>query len=140
MAGSSSERALDPESERWVARLSSAGRDREVCVRELHDLLLRAARREVELIAARTVGAKLEAEEAALVDPLENDRADPVAEDDARCPVAPVDDLRQEVTSDDERAPTLTVLGRGAAEVVSVRGCDVVTWSSTDAAWGRAER
>jgi len=43
-------------------------------------------------------------------------------------------------TRDDDRAPTLTVLGRGAAEVVTARGRDVVTWSSTDAAWGRAER
>jgi RNA polymerase sigma-70 factor (ECF subfamily) len=47
MAGSTSERGLDPESARWVARLSGDGRERESGIRELHELLLRAAQREV---------------------------------------------------------------------------------------------
>ncbi|HEX4687623.1 MAG TPA: sigma-70 family RNA polymerase sigma factor [Nocardioides sp.] len=47
MAGATSEGGLDPESARWVERLSGSGRSRESCVRELHELLLRAARREV---------------------------------------------------------------------------------------------
>jgi RNA polymerase sigma-70 factor, ECF subfamily len=54
MAGSSSEPGLDAESARWVASLSDAGRRREEAVRELHGLLLRAARREVRRRAAGT--------------------------------------------------------------------------------------
>jgi RNA polymerase sigma-70 factor, ECF subfamily len=40
-------RRLDEESARWVGLLSSSGSRRESCVRELHELLLKAARREV---------------------------------------------------------------------------------------------
>jgi RNA polymerase sigma-70 factor, ECF subfamily len=47
MAGAGSPRGLDPESARWVGVLSGSGRERESGVRELHALLLRAARREV---------------------------------------------------------------------------------------------
>jgi RNA polymerase sigma-70 factor (ECF subfamily) len=53
MAEPSSERELDPESARWVAMLSDS-RARESGVRELHGLLLRAARREVRRRAAGT--------------------------------------------------------------------------------------
>jgi RNA polymerase sigma-70 factor (ECF subfamily) len=38
---------MDPESRRWIARLSSKGDERESALRELHELLLRAARFEV---------------------------------------------------------------------------------------------
>jgi RNA polymerase sigma-70 factor, ECF subfamily len=54
MAGSSSERGLDHESAQWVADLCDLGRRRESAVRELHDMLLRAARREVRRRAAGT--------------------------------------------------------------------------------------
>ena len=47
MSGSTGERELDPESARWVRGLTASASRRESCVRELHDLLLRAARREV---------------------------------------------------------------------------------------------
>jgi RNA polymerase sigma-70 factor (ECF subfamily) len=47
MAGDTPERALDSESAAWVGRLTDAGREREAAVRDLHDLLLRGARREV---------------------------------------------------------------------------------------------
>jgi RNA polymerase sigma-70 factor, ECF subfamily len=54
MAGSSSEPGLDAESARWVTSLSESGRRREDAVRELHGLLLRAARREVRRRAVGT--------------------------------------------------------------------------------------
>jgi RNA polymerase sigma-70 factor (ECF subfamily) len=47
MTGATSEPGLDPESASWVERLSGSGREREACIRELHDLLMKAARREV---------------------------------------------------------------------------------------------
>jgi RNA polymerase sigma-70 factor (ECF subfamily) len=47
MAGSPADRGLDDESARWVTILAGSGRRRETAVRELHALLLRAARREV---------------------------------------------------------------------------------------------
>jgi RNA polymerase sigma-70 factor, ECF subfamily len=47
MAGAAPERGLDPESARWVDRLGGQGHHRESAVRDLHDLLARAARREV---------------------------------------------------------------------------------------------
>ncbi|HET9842461.1 MAG TPA: RNA polymerase sigma factor [Nocardioides sp.] len=47
MAASTSERGLDPESAQWVARLSGDGRERESGIRDLHELLLRAAHREL---------------------------------------------------------------------------------------------
>ena len=47
MADSHDERELDDESARWVERLTADGSRRESCVRELHELCLRAARREV---------------------------------------------------------------------------------------------
>jgi RNA polymerase sigma-70 factor (ECF subfamily) len=47
MADSPDERELDDESAGWVERLTADGSRRESCVRELHELLLRAARREV---------------------------------------------------------------------------------------------
>ena len=53
--------------------------------------------------AARPVGSELEAEEAALADALENDRAGPVSEQHGRPPVAPVQDLREHVPADDQR-------------------------------------
>ena len=53
---------------------------------------------------ARAVGAELEAEEAALVDVLEHDRACAVAEEDERRAVRPVEHLRQDVAADHERA------------------------------------
>src|SRR3954453_14542893 len=45
-AGTTPEGGLDPESARWVTLLSSPSRQRESGVRDLHALLLRAARRE----------------------------------------------------------------------------------------------
>jgi RNA polymerase sigma-70 factor (ECF subfamily) len=48
------EGGLDTESARWVDRLSAQGRARELAVRDLHDLLLRAARREVRRRGAGT--------------------------------------------------------------------------------------
>jgi RNA polymerase sigma-70 factor, ECF subfamily len=54
MVGSSSEGGLDAESTQWVADLCDTGRRREPAVRELHDILLRAARREVRRRAAGT--------------------------------------------------------------------------------------
>jgi len=54
MAGSPADRGLDEESARWVAVLGGAGRRREAAVRELHALLLRAARREVRRRGAGT--------------------------------------------------------------------------------------
>ena len=50
------------------------------------------------------VGAELEAEEAALVDVLEHDGAGAVAEEDERRAVGPVEDLREDVAADHERA------------------------------------
>jgi RNA polymerase sigma-70 factor (ECF subfamily) len=54
MGGPTSEHGLDPESARWVARLSGAGRERESGIRELHALLLRAAQREMRRRSATT--------------------------------------------------------------------------------------
>jgi len=54
MAGATPERGLDAESEGWVDRLTAVGREREAAVRDLHDLLLRAARREVRRRGAGT--------------------------------------------------------------------------------------
>src|SRR3954470_18238266 len=47
MADGVSERGFDEESARWVTLLSGSGRQRESGVRELHALLLRAARSEL---------------------------------------------------------------------------------------------
>ena len=52
MADGIPERGLDSESAGWVDRLCARGRVRESAVRDLHDLLLRAARREVRRRAA----------------------------------------------------------------------------------------
>jgi hypothetical protein len=54
MPGATPECGLDTESARWVDRLSAQGRARELAVRDLHDLLLRAARREVRRRGAGT--------------------------------------------------------------------------------------
>src|SRR4029453_1307266 len=53
--------------------------------------------------APPAVGAEPEAEEAAVLDALEHDRSGPVAEEDERRAVGPVEDLRQDVAADDER-------------------------------------
>ena len=55
------------------------------------------------LVAAAAVRAQLEAEEAALVDALEHDRAGAVAEEHERRAVGPVEDLGEHVAADDER-------------------------------------
>jgi RNA polymerase sigma-70 factor, ECF subfamily len=47
MGGGTPERGLDADSAGWVGRLTARGHDRESAVRDLHDLLVRAARREV---------------------------------------------------------------------------------------------
>jgi RNA polymerase sigma-70 factor (ECF subfamily) len=52
MADATPVRELDVESARWVARLEGSGRERESAVRDLHDLLHRAARKEVRRRAA----------------------------------------------------------------------------------------
>ncbi len=52
MADETPARARDTESAEWVDRLGARGRVRESAVRDLHDLLLRAARREVRRRAA----------------------------------------------------------------------------------------
>ena len=75
----------------------------------LHELVgvlevARAAARQPEVLAAAAVRAELEAEEAALVDRLDHDRAGAVAEEDERRAVVPVEDLREHVAADDERA------------------------------------
>ncbi len=44
---SAPQRALDPESQAWLERLSLGNRDREAAIRELHGLLLKGARFEV---------------------------------------------------------------------------------------------
>src|SRR5579864_8678120 len=59
-----------------------------------------AAPREVELPAAGAVGAELEAEEAALVDPLEHDRPGSIPEQDQRRAVGPVEHAREDVAAD----------------------------------------
>jgi RNA polymerase sigma-70 factor (ECF subfamily) len=41
-------RALEPESRRWLRRLGASGNERDVAVAELHALLLKAARFEIE--------------------------------------------------------------------------------------------
>ena len=74
----------------------------------LHELVrvlevARAAARQPEVLAAAAVGAQLEAEKAALLDPLDHDRARSVAEQNERGAVGPVEDLGQDVTADHER-------------------------------------
>jgi RNA polymerase sigma-70 factor, ECF subfamily len=86
MAGSSSERGLDAESARWVAALSDSGRRREAAVRELHDLLLRAARREVR---RRAVGTPVTGREL-------DDLATQAADDATYAVLAKVDQFRGE--------------------------------------------
>jgi RNA polymerase sigma-70 factor (ECF subfamily) len=54
MARATRQEGLDTESAGWVDRLSASGREREFAVRDLHDLLLRAARREVHRRGAGT--------------------------------------------------------------------------------------
>ena len=56
------------------------------------------------MLASRAVGAELEAEEAAAVDRLHHDRARAVAEKHERRAVVPVEDLREHVAADHERA------------------------------------
>src|SRR5881409_531142 len=65
--------------------------------------LARAPCGEVEIRPARAVGAELEAEEATGLDPLENHSTGAIPEDDAGGPVRPVDDLRENVSADNER-------------------------------------
>ena len=86
MAGATPQHGLDPESADWVARLGARGRGRELAVRELHALLLRAARREVGRRAA-DIG----------VSGRERDDLATQAADDATCAVlAKVDMFRGE--------------------------------------------
>ena len=56
------------------------------------------------MLAAGAVRAELEGEEARLLRPLEHDRAGTVAEEDDRRAVVPVEDAREDVAADDERA------------------------------------
>ena len=63
----------------------------------------RTTARVLEVDAASAVGAKLEAEEAAVRDRLEDDSTRAVAEQDERRAIVPVEDLREDVTADDER-------------------------------------
>jgi RNA polymerase sigma-70 factor (ECF subfamily) len=62
MAGGGPGRSFDAESATWVGRLHGAAPDREAGVRDLHELLLRAARREVRRRAgeARINGRELD--------------------------------------------------------------------------------
>jgi RNA polymerase sigma-70 factor (ECF subfamily) len=77
-------RGLDSESASWVGRLTALGHDREAAVRDLHDLLLRAARREVR---RRAVDTPLPARE---LDDMAKQAAD-----DATCAIlAKVDQFR----------------------------------------------
>src|SRR4051794_28930984 len=86
MAGAIPERGLDTESAGWVDRLSAQGRDREFAVRDLHALLLRAARREVRRKGAGTAVSGRELDDLATQ-----------AADDATCAVlAKVDQFRGE--------------------------------------------
>src|SRR5947209_8294230 len=86
MAGGSPPRGLDSESAGWIGRLTAHGREREVAVRDLHDLLLRAARQEVRRRGAGTP-----------VPPRELDDIARQAADDATCSVlAKVDQFRGE--------------------------------------------
>ena len=66
--------------------------------------MARAAAGQPEAVAAAAVGAELEAEEPALLDRLHHDRARAVAEEDERRAVVEVEDLREHVAADDERA------------------------------------
>jgi len=54
MAGATPQHGLDTESADWVDRLCARGRDHDSAVRDLHALLVRAARREVGRRAAGT--------------------------------------------------------------------------------------
>ena len=65
--------------------------------------LPRAAGGQRQVGSARTVGAELEAEEAALGHTLHHNRAGAVAEEDAGRAVAPVHEFREHVAADDER-------------------------------------
>src|SRR5690242_20198623 len=86
MAGDTPDRALDTESASWVHRLTGPGGEREAAVRQLHDLLLRAARREVR---RRSVETSVRGRE---LDDLARQAAD-----DATCAVlAKVDQFRGE--------------------------------------------
>src|SRR6476646_1941114 len=62
------------------------------------------APRQPEIRTAASVGAELEAEEAARVDLLQDNRPGAVAEQDERRAIVPVEDLGQHVSADDERA------------------------------------
>ena len=64
----------------------------------------RAAARQPEVLATGAVRAELEAEEASAGDRLHHDRAGTVAEEHERRAVVPVEDLREHVAADDERA------------------------------------
>src|SRR5207244_7536931 len=70
-----------------------------------------AAAGEGQLHAPAAVCAQLEAEEAAALEPFELDGPGPVAEEDEGRPVGPVEDPREDVSADDERA-----LGQAAGE------------------------
>src|SRR3954462_8591775 len=86
MAGEAPEPGLDAESAGWVDRLTARGLDRDRAGRGLHDLLLRAARREVR---RRGVGTPVTGRE---LDDLARQAAD-----DATCAVlAKVDQFRGE--------------------------------------------
>jgi RNA polymerase sigma-70 factor, ECF subfamily len=86
MADSHDERRLDDESARWVERLTAAGSGRESCVRELHELLLRAARREVR---RRSAGSPVTGREL-------DDLATQAADDATYSVLAKVDQFRGE--------------------------------------------
>jgi len=86
MGGATPERSLDAESAEWVDRLKVAAPHREAGVRDLHGLLLRAARREVRRRGAVTAVTGRELDDLAMQ-----------AADDATCAVlAKVDQFRGE--------------------------------------------
>ena len=86
MAGATPERSFDAESASWVEQLTGSARDRESSGRALHDLLLRAARREVRRRGASSA-----------VSGRELDDLAEQAADDATCAVlAKVDQFRGE--------------------------------------------
>src|SRR3954471_18591262 len=86
MGGAPPEPSFDAESAEWVDRLTAAAPDREAGVRDLHGLLLRAARREVRRRGASDAVTGRELDDLAMQ-----------AADDATCAVlAKVDQFRGE--------------------------------------------
>jgi RNA polymerase sigma-70 factor (ECF subfamily) len=84
MTGGTPERGLDPDSAAWVDRLTGSGR--ESGVRDLHDLLLRAAHREVR---RRSAGSPIRGREL-------DDLATQAADDATYAVLAKVDQFRGE--------------------------------------------